>query len=556
MKFGIYINKIKYTVTAVILAAALSSCEKMIGGGMDTEQIVVRSIVTEGTSVTKGTAIDSDADLLGLNFGIYASRIPASSSEQIYFEDAKAKVNGDYTASLSPIRYWPDEATDRLKFFSWYPCDGSYTPTASFAAGRLSLNYTVNTNAANHVDVLTAVSEPLAWKSPVSIHFYHTLTKVSFTFKKVAPAPDVVTINKIEFQDIGKSGKLVVTEIPAVSSSAKPAFSWGDVTTGTVTSTITSGNTVTGTVAKIGDTFLMLPTDNFSSAAKIVITTNWGTNEFNLREVVAASAHTWKSGEYINYNITLSDKIFEITAQSLPWDTNPVDVIFDKQYYLNVEYKLIELANNSAQVFVNVETNYKLDTDPNTGYPAGVFLSSIANPEGNDSYLELGWARVYRPNATISSGVYTYKLEINVDSYNGTGDSRDVFFNIKAGNLIQQMRIKQYRGATDWMTVSRVLDDSGVSGTVPRYKLVFTSGYAGNSSAGEPGAWTWKVTDVSDPDGILMNRETMVGVSGGNGDALYYYYKTNAPTGKTATLTLKNTNGNNPPLTIVVPGLY
>ncbi len=266
MKFGIYINKLKYTVTAVILTAALSSCEKMIGGGMDTEQIVVRSIVTEGTSVTKGTAIDSDADLLGLNFGIYASRIPASSSEQIYFEDTKAKVNDDYTASLSPIRYWPDEATDRLKFFSWYPCDGSYTPTASFTAGQLSLDYTANTDAANHVDVLTAVSEPLTWKSPVSIHFYHTLTKVSFTFRKVAPAPDIVTINKIEFQDIGKSGKLVVTEIPTFSSPAKPAFSWSNVTTGTVTSTITSGNTVTGTVAQIGDTFLMLPTDNFSSA--------------------------------------------------------------------------------------------------------------------------------------------------------------------------------------------------------------------------------------------------------------------------------------------------
>lgn len=555
MKFGIYINKLKYTVTAVILTAALSSCEKMIGGGMDTEQIVVRSIVTEGTSVTKGTAIDSDADLLGLNFGIYASRIPASSSEQIYFEDTKAKVNDDYTASLSPIRYWPDEATDRLKFFSWYPCDGSYTPTASFTAGQLSLDYTANTDAANHVDVLTAVSEPLTWKSPVSIHFYHTLTKVSFTFRKVAPAPDIVTINKIEFQDIGKSGKLVVTEIPTFSSPAKPAFSWSNVTTGTVTSTITSGNTVTGTVAQIGDTFLMLPTDNFSSAAKIVITTNWGTNEFNLREVVAASAHTWKSGEYINYNITVSDKIFEITAQPLEWNMNPVNVIFDKQYYLNVGYKSIELAGNGAQVFVDVETNYKLDTDPETGYPAGVYLTTINNPETNEQYLSLGWATVYRSDATISSGVYTYKLEINVGSYSGTDNSRNALFNIKAGNLIHQMRIKQYKGLADWMTASRILDNSGVSGVEPRYKLVFASGYAGDSGAGDLGAWTWEVTGVSDPDDILLNTETIIGANGGNGDALYYYYKANAPTGKTATLTLKNTNGNNPPLTIVVPAL-
>ena len=71
------------------------------------------------------------------------------------------------------------------------------------------LNYTANESAANHVDVLAAISGPI-WVEGVNIHFYHTLTKVTFTFKKVAPVPNEVTIEKIEFQNVGKSGNLAI----------------------------------------------------------------------------------------------------------------------------------------------------------------------------------------------------------------------------------------------------------------------------------------------------------------------------------------------------------
>ena len=104
-----------------------------------------------------------------------------------------------------------------MKFFSWYPYSGTGAPTANFSnPGQMVLNYTANTDAANHVDVLAAISEP-AWSEGVSIHFYHTLTKVTFTFKKVDPVPDVVTIEKIEFQNVGKSGKLTIP-LPNITS--------------------------------------------------------------------------------------------------------------------------------------------------------------------------------------------------------------------------------------------------------------------------------------------------------------------------------------------------
>ena len=112
----------------------------------------------------------------------------------------------------------------------------------------------------------------------VNIHFYHTLTKVTFTFKKVAPVPDEVTIEKIEFQNVGKSGKLAMTEIPTTTTkNGKPKFVWSDVATGKVVSILTDNKTVTEDATLMGDTFLMLPTDAFSATAKIVVTTNFAT---------------------------------------------------------------------------------------------------------------------------------------------------------------------------------------------------------------------------------------------------------------------------------------
>lgn len=126
---------------------------------------------------------------------LFASLTPASSTPEQYF-NASAVVNPDLTATISPEQYWPALLGASMKFFSWYPYSGTGAPTANFSnPGQMVLNYTANTDAANHVDVLAAISEP-AWSEGVSIHFYHTLTKVTFTFKKVDPVPDVVTIER------------------------------------------------------------------------------------------------------------------------------------------------------------------------------------------------------------------------------------------------------------------------------------------------------------------------------------------------------------------------
>ena len=171
--------------------------------------------------------------------------------------------------------------------------------------------------------------------------------------------------------------------IPAKTTvNVKPGFVWNDVTTGNIVSTLSSNNTVTDDKVLLGDTFLMLPTDQFSDEAKIVVTTNLGEREFMFKDIVATKPHSWESGEYINYNITISNTIYQISATPLPWDKNPViDVIFDGQYYLKLSQANVRLEGKGNTVDIVVKTNY--NAIPYTGYPAGAQLT-VTNTAWSD----------------------------------------------------------------------------------------------------------------------------------------------------------------------------
>ena len=62
--------------------------------------------------------------------------------------------------------------------------------------------------------------------------------------------------------------------------------------------------------------------------------------------------------------------------------------------------------------------------------------------------------------------------------------------------------------------------------------------------------WNWEISEIRDPDNILLNAETMLLANGTGGGWLYFYYKANATEGSKATLVLHNTNGDNPDVEI------
>lgn len=527
-------NSIKTIITMILLPAVLFSCIEEVMVTCE-KLIVVQRIGEGGNAFTRGTAISSDADMKGETFGFFASLTPNASSPQAYF-NTSAEVNDDLTATISSEQYWPGMSGADMKFFSWYPYSGTDAPATDFSnPGQMVLSYAANASAANHLDVLAAVSEP-AWGEGVNIHFYHTLTKVTFTFKKKDPVPDEVTIEKIEFRNVGKSGKLTITGIPSTTTEHnKPNFVWSDLTTGNIASIPVGNNTVTESSTLMGDTFLMLPAEQFSTTAKIVITTNFGEREFMLKEIADTHPHSWESGEYINYNLTISNETYQLSATPIEWGESPVDVILDGQYYLKLGQTKVLTAANAVTVDIEVKTNY--DANPDTGYLPGATLDKTG--------MET-WATAEMSPTSVSNGIYTYNVHVVMSKFtSATGNERETAFHINAGNLRHRVLLHQWGGDGIWMTWDVQLDsgDDGI-GIIQRRKIVFTSG--------SPGTWDWKITQVQDPDKILLNSETMVEASGGNGDAVYFYFKANAISGDTATLTLTNPNGDNPPVTITL----
>ena len=270
---------------------------------------------------------------------------------------------------------------------------------------------------------------------------------------------------------------------------------WNDVTTGNIVSTLSSNNTVTDDKVLLGDTFLMLPTDQFSDEAKIVVTTNLGEREFMFKDIVATKPHSWESGEYINYNITISNTIYQISATPLPWDKNPViDVIFDGQYYLKLSQANVRLEGKGNTVDIVVKTNY--NAIPYTGYPAGAQLT-VTNT---------AWSEVSLLNSSEANGVYTYTIRAVISDYVGTvADFRDMRFYITAGNMNLGVPIQQWGGAGNWITPDIVFADNDptTEGIKRRRKIVFNTTALTNST--DSWKWNWEISEIRDPDNIPVS---------------------------------------------------
>ena len=79
------------------------------------------------------------------------------------------------------------------------------------------------------------------------------------------------------------------------------------------------------------------------------------TGEFLFSDIIAKNPHSWESGEYINYNLTISNETYQLSATPLEWTESPVNVIFDKQYYLKLSQTKVQTAGDGVTVNIRSE---------------------------------------------------------------------------------------------------------------------------------------------------------------------------------------------------------
>lgn len=229
--------------------------------------------------------------------------------------------------------------------------------------------------------------------------------------------------------------------------------------------------------------------------------------------------------------------VISLSAEVKTWTPNNSNIIVDGQYYLKLSQSTIAIGSMGNVINITAETNY--DADPYTGYAAGIRLDT--------DYMDSSVATVTMGSNTGSGNIYRHNIAVNVTDNPGTGTRWTPFF-IKAGNMSHQMAIWQWSGI--WLSVSNWQASYAPGNT--RYTLAIHTIQWRN----------WEITAVEDPDSILMEGSVLIGHTGGGGgsgtngdekdDTVYFYVRSGAQSGKTATIVFTNTNGDNPPVRIEI----
>ena len=181
----------KTIVFAALAATVLASCAKNEVFQKETAQNQVTFGVYAGNVPSKTTAITTE----NLStFGVYSSYTTAdwTTSDKMNFMYDQS-VSGSHAAGFTytPVKYWPNETTDKLSFWAYAPyrtnTNGIALESANDATGYPTISYTLPSDA-NQVDLL--------WATPVM----NQVNNSAYTAGTADPtAGDATISNKVTF---------------------------------------------------------------------------------------------------------------------------------------------------------------------------------------------------------------------------------------------------------------------------------------------------------------------------------------------------------------------
>lgn len=256
------------------------------------------------------------------------------------FNQKVTKTDGSYT--YSPIKYWPNNANDKITFFAYYPHTATdltwkdhANPTASSYINTSTnlpvADFTVQNKATDQIDFMYAiVKDQTKTAGTVKFTFNHALTQVNLKAKLgAALATDnktTVTITKIKFINIYKNGKLDM---------AKSSLSWeGTSNSGDFEAALSDENgvkitsTTAAEVTAASETFLMMP-QTLQNNAGIEVTYKVKTEDTVLdggaseitNTVTSKISGNWEPNNNIVYTITIGLTKVEVDAEVTEWTT-------------------------------------------------------------------------------------------------------------------------------------------------------------------------------------------------------------------------------------------
>jgi hypothetical protein len=283
-----------------------------LGSSGNASQSVSSSVSTRGIPVT-GTGAPSGS------FGVFGYEIKsgtdisaAAPSFMYNTQITRSGSFGSYTFSYYPSKYWPDDATTKVQFFSYYPYKGNGItsfPSAT-TTGIPTLAYSPSTTVSDQSDLMytsAAATNNKTTGTAVGLNFKHALTRISFSVRKdVSLSSNAVVINSIRIYGVKSKGTLTLDASlsnPWALASDTTSYALS-VTDGTLRPTANQAlNTSDFQPVTSTNGYLMMLPQSLSSVNKVAV--NYTVDGVAKSAIYVLSSATWSMGQSINYQFTL-----------------------------------------------------------------------------------------------------------------------------------------------------------------------------------------------------------------------------------------------------------
>lgn len=324
---------------------------------------------------SRAAIMDLD-DLKAQSFGVFAyytdnsDYIEGTSTPNFMFDQI---VEWESTAwKYSPLKYWPNEATDKLSFFAYAPHTSESNVNITLAAGfdkasasAPSITYTLNADQSKHVDLL--------WADSVENKTKQTTTeKVHFVFKHA--------MSRIGFKSVA-----------VIDESSNDAN--GDIDDGTHTNPL-DGNTIITlkSIKLIGE---------FYKGG----TLNLATGVWSDYVTAASTEYNWATADFLNDDVTTT-----------------------KAVVLNDESYLTVLPHTNTQE-VKIEVVYTVKT---TDAALDGAYSEVTNTIVSDPF-DFTFQQGYAYNFVLHIGLTSVKFSAEVAEWDDLGEE-DIVVNVPLNN--------------------------------------------------------------------------------------------------------------------------
>lgn len=280
-----------------------SACDSNVPGISNEQGTPIQ--FTQTQTSTKADIAGQSSLAANQTIGVLAYHLPADGVNEAiwndnaipnFMYDQKMTATGNGQLTYSPIKYWPGNQRDKVKFFAYSPhsseANGDMITLSSAAAkGYPTLYYAPSKDVSKQADLLVAVTEPLN-TGGVRLNFKHALAQVSFSAQCANNiGSETVTISSITLSGVANgNGQFTDTGFQWTPSAHTQAYML------TVGQAISDGNLV-----NLPGSLFLVPQ---ATGCKLDIELTVGSIPMKTPQADLPSID-WAAGKKINYQLTI-----------------------------------------------------------------------------------------------------------------------------------------------------------------------------------------------------------------------------------------------------------